>query len=125
MHRGYPDRRQFFALQEPLERRDRVVRREARKTTRGDLAHPRVAIEQHRDERLPASGILNEREQGHRVSAHAVVVAFQSLDECDDRMRSDDREPRACPVDLLGAAASESPYELGDLGCPGPKRHLK
>ena len=57
--------------------------------------------------------------------AHAIVAAFERLDERFDGAGSDDGEPRACAIDLTWSAASESPDEFGDFGCPRPKRHLK
>ena len=123
--RGNPHVADFFALQEPLERTHRVDRRKSRKTARRDLAHARIAIEQHRDERFSSALVLNEREQRHRVRPDAVIVAFERFDQRCDGMRTDDRQPRARAVNLFGATAPESSDELGNLGCPGPKRHLK
>ena len=34
-------------------------------------------------------------------------------------------ERRARAVNLFRLTAPESPHEFGNLGCPGPKRHLK
>jgi hypothetical protein len=82
-------------------------------------------VEEHRHERLAPARVLDEREQRHRVDANTIVAAFESFDERVNRVRADDGKARASAIDLFGSAAAESPDELGDFGCPGPKRHLK
>ena len=108
----------LFLLERTFERCNGVRRGKACQATRGDLAHTRIVVEQHGNQRFPPTRILDCSKQWHDTRTYAVVRTLERLDHRQDSTCADDRETGSRGVDTPTRSTTQTRDQLSDLVCP-------